>query len=338
MARVRIWSVAVVAGALLIAAALVVLQREPARVAAPASPGVPQVAGSTSPDRRADAPLTTSEVRPRPAPESPRGVQPEFLSPDQTLPPPWPESVLRADEYQLSKMDIFFASQAQSQDWTIEDYARKAARREQLSGREAYEVYTYLRACMNQPRSVEAMQRRRERFESSDRIPADQLEAVTANLRKSFVRCENLPNDRDLAPLMLDWLTLAANRGFPQAQLAYHQSARWLLTLDPWTAYRQPERVHEYRRLAPAFMETAVSAGHPDAFVEYSLALQQRIIFEEDLTAAYGYAVAADLALAGGHPEARNYMEVLEIVLSPDQIREAREMGRRLCRSFCRTP
>ena len=325
---------AIVAGALAIGAALLWSNRGPAPVVERTIP----VALESPRSAYRQEPAVARAIRKRPTAATPQGIQPEFLEPDETLPQMWPGSELKAEEYKMSKMDIFFNLQTQTRDWTIENYTQLGARREHLSGRDAYQLYTYLRSCMNRPRSVESLKDRTDRIRGSERMSAAEIDALAGRMSETFVRCEHLPSDQDLGPLMLDWLTLAANRGFPQAQLAYHLSARWLLQLDPWNAYRYPDRVHEYRRLAPLFLEAAVNAGHSDAFVEYSLALQQRIIFEEDLLAAYAYAVAADLAFHGGNQEARNYMEVLEIVLSPDEIREARRMGRRLCQSFCRKP
>ncbi len=252
----------------------------------------------------------------------------------------WPGSAFTEEEFDLTKIQIYRQFQSRSEDWTVETYQAKAARVDELSGREIYELYTYLRACHRQPRSVEALDRRVERIRGSERMnrrmSAEEIEGIVDNYRQRLIRCETLPDDETLLPLMLDWLTLAANRGFPQAQIAYHRSARWLLSQDRWGVYRYPERVREYQQLAPAFLEAALKSGHHDALYEYSLALRENIIFDEDPVASYAYAVAADMAATGGNTEAQEIMALLDTVLEPAQLREARQSGRDLCQTYCR--
>lgn len=252
----------------------------------------------------------------------------------------WPDSAYTPDEYSLTKIQVYRNFQAASEQWTVETYDAKAAKADELSGREIYEMYTYLRACHRQPRTVEALDLRVKRIRGSERMnrrmAPEEIEAMVDNYQRRLIRCESLPDDRVLEPLMLDWLTLAASRGFPQAQIAYHRSARWLLTHDRWGVYRYPERVREYQRLAPAFLEAALESGHHDALYEYSLALRENIIFDSDPVAAYAYAVAADMASSLGNQEAQEIMALLETVLEPDDIRDARLNGRELCATHCR--
>ncbi len=330
-----------VGGAVLLALAAWVLleQRSPA----PAAPkdATPAAVGAQAAIEPVAVHATRHRLNPRPVPANARGAPTETPPTDPAALPLWPGSELTADEYAMSKLEIFRALQSQTHDWTIENYAQNAARRELLSGREAYQVYTYLRSCMARPRTVEELETATERVRSSERLArrmgTDGVEMEARRVRSAFVRCENLPPDSALPLIMIDWLTLAAERGFPQAQLAYYQSARWLLQLDEWSPYRYPERVHEYRRLAPLFIEAAFQAGHPDAFAEYALAMIDGIIFDRDAQGAYAYAVAADLAHDGDHADARNMMQLLEVELSPEAVRDARRAGRELCNRYCRT-
>ncbi len=270
------------------------------------------------------------------------GIGPSPHSASPQLPPTtlWPDSSYTEDEYSLTKIQVYRKFQAASEQWTVETYDAKAARADELSGREIYELYTYLRACHQQPRSVETLDRQVQRIRGSERlsrrVAPEDIEAMVDGYQRRLIRCESLPEDRALEPLMLDWLTLSASRGFPQAQIAYHRSARWLLTHDRWGVYRYPERVRQYQRLAPAFLEAALESGHHDALYEYSLALRENVIFDEDPVASYAYAVAADMASSSGNREAREIMALLETVLEPDDIRDARLNGRELCATHCR--
>ncbi|MEM6937787.1 MAG: hypothetical protein AAF552_15115 [Pseudomonadota bacterium] len=290
-------------------------------------------------------PGTNSETRvPKLRPRRPAvGLQADAATPTNETPVSadfWPGSAFTEEEFDLTKIQIYRQFQRRSEDWTVETYQAKAARADELSGREIYELYTYLRACHRQPRSVDSLDQRVERIRGSERMnrrmSPEEIEGIVDNYRRRLIRCETLPDDQALLPLMLDWLTLAANRGFPQAQIAYHRSARWLLSQDRWGVYRYPERVREYQQLAPAFLEAALKSGHHDALYEYSLALRENIIFDEDPVASYAYAAAADMAATGGNSEAQEIMALLDTVLNPDQLREARESGRDLCQTYCR--
>ncbi|MEM9531591.1 MAG: hypothetical protein AAGA23_11785 [Pseudomonadota bacterium] len=283
-----------------------------------------------------DRPRLAAEPKPRRAPTGEITAEQVAEATAQL----WPESEFTDEEYDQTKVEIFREFQAVSRNWTIETYTKKAARRDELSGREIYELYTYLRTCHQQPRSVAELERREERIRNSRRmarrLSAEEIDNIVEGYRGQLVRCESLPPDESLIPLMLDWLTLAAMCGFPQAQVAYHRSARWLLTQDRWGVYRHPDRVREYRRLAPAFLEAALKSGHHDSLYEYSIALRENIIFDEDPVAAYAYAWAANLARSGGNQEAREVMALLETVLAAEDVADARVEGRELCQTYCR--
>ncbi len=262
--------------------------------------------------------------------------------PAADIPPPWPDSEFTQEEYETTKIPIFRAVQALSRDWTVETYARYDRDRETVSGRDAYTVYAYLRSCVDQPRDAQSLAAREESMGSDERLARrrgpEGVERAIAQIRRGLVRCEGLPDDDALVPLMVDWLTQAALRGFPQAQHAYHHSVPWLLNRKLWGPYKYPERVHEYRRLAPMMLEAALQSGHADSFAEYSAALREGIIFDEDVQAAYAYAYAASLASNGTHRESEGNMAFLQHELTPEQVRDAREMGRELCATLCRTP
>lgn len=274
-------------------------------------------------------------------------LPPEFIAPTGLLPDPWPESDYLPEEYEQGKIDIFYRFQRSTRDWTVETFAGKVAQVDELSGRDAYEVYAYLRACHRQPRNAQQMEQRLAQVRENNsgdgsgrrrgrRMSEDDMARYADGLRNGLVRCEALPPDEELLPMMMGWLTLAAERGFPQAQIAYHKSIRWLLALEPWGVYRYPQQVHDYRRLAPLFLEAALRSGHADVFNEYSIALRERVIFEEDPQAAFAYAHAATLASVDPHEEAESAMRALAAVLTPEQQRKAREMGRELCNEWCR--
>lgn len=271
----------------------------------------------------------------------------EFIAPTGLLPDPWPESDYLSEEYEQGKIDIFYRFQNSTRDWTVETFAAKVAQVDELSGRDAYEVYAYLRACHRQPRNAQQVERRLAQIRENNsgegggrrrgrQMNEEDIARYADGLRNELVRCEALPPDDELLPMMMGWLTLAAERGFPQAQIAYHKSIRWLLALEPWGVYRYPQQVHDYRRLAPLFLEAALRSGHADVFNEYSIALRERVIFEEDPQAAFAYAHAATLASVDTHEEAESAMRTLAAVLTPAQQRKAREMGRELCNQWCR--
>jgi hypothetical protein len=206
----------------------------------------------------------------------------------------------------------------------------------------AYQVYVYLRTCLDTPGTAEQLEQRIQgmrwqRENHPDSLSEEELTRRVDNLHAGALRCEGL----EVLPLplesaLIDWLTRAADLGYGQAQLAYHQSIRWLLGRKQQLIYRQPERVHEYRLKARAHLEQVLSTGHTEAFIENAQALVEGIIVDRDPVLAYGHAHAADLASHGQNRQARNFLAVLEPELDPGQMREGRELGRLLCQAHCR--
>jgi len=300
---------------------------------APPTPaaGEALAAGSTEPSARAAA-------APAPAPEM--IASPALATPASRRAP---RPVGFADEdYAKSRIDIYREFYRAALTWSLDDYLRQRARRELLDGEAAYQVYVFLRTCLDTPRSPEAATRRIEGLErSAANRPADfdesGLDERIEAIQRGVARCEGLDSVEGLLePVLLDWLTRAADRGYPQAQLAYYQSARWLLERKPQLIYRNPDVVTTYRTQALAYLTTALESGHSEAFTELAMAYMEGIVVERDALQSYAHAHAADLAGHGQNEIARSYLSLMEPELSPDQLREARALGRTLCEAYCR--
>jgi hypothetical protein len=251
-------------------------------------------------------------------------------------------ATFRPEDYAKSRMQIFFEFQRAVRSWTPGILAQKTLQRDALTGEQTYEVYVYLRSCMDSLRSAQALERQADSMleyheRNPDEFTVEDLENTLQRLRLDLARCEGVGAEleHELELLLADWLTLAAERGYPQAQLAYHQSIRWLLSRQAMTVYREPQRVREYRARAHGYLLAALRSGHSEAFVEYSLALQEGILLEQDNELAFAYARAADLAAHGANEMAKTYMALLEDALEPAQIAAARKKGRALCESSC---
>ena len=133
----------------------------------------------------------------------------------------------------------------------------------------------------------------------------------------------------------MEWLTRAAKRGYPLAQIAYYRSYRWLASRKPYLVFSDVQRIYAYRSLAPLFLDAAIGSGHAEAFVEMARALNEGIVFERNVESAYAYAMAAQEA---GRPDlsvADELIGELEAELSPAQGREARRRARELCDAYC---
>ncbi len=243
------------------------------------------------------------------------------------------------DEFARDRMQIFESFQQSVSRWTPQDFEQKSAERNQLSGREAYEVYVFLRSCLGQPESLEQVNRRIDRLaEIAERRPnrADGILGQIDSLQAGLERCEGIGSDGTGVPLMHDWLALSADLGFAQAQLAYHLSARWILSMQSDELFRQPQLVVDYRDRAAGYLRAAMLSGHPDALLEMARAIDDDIVFQRDPQAAFAYAYAAEQGGGGMEAETELFMKELEPELTAQQLREARERGRALCDRYCR--
>ena len=267
-----------------------------------------------------------------------QGPAEALLPPENT-----PGAVFRAEDYSKTRMQIYLEFQRAVLTWTPEIFDQKTQRRGSLTGEEIYQAYVYLRSCLDSLRSVDSFRQRVQALEEHQQrhpvdFPLDELEQVLEGYRTDLARCEGvgIGLNGSFELLLVDWLSLAAERGYPQAQIAYHQSIRWLLTRQRMSVYRDPQAVRRYRERAPVYLQAAVRSGHSEAFVEYSLAMQEGILFAQDDELAFAYARAADLAAHGANDMATTYMAIIEKILSPGKIAAARTRGRELCDLWCR--
>ncbi|MEM9303011.1 MAG: hypothetical protein AAGE01_12915 [Pseudomonadota bacterium] len=227
-------------------------------------------------------------------------------------------STYTPEQMEQSLLQVFGDVLARSAAWSAADYQDRSARRASLSGEEAYETYGYLRRCLGLD------------------YPASGLPII--NVPRDFVQanCEGTPSGEALILETLDWLTLAASRGFTQAEISYYRSARRLLALDPWTPYRHPDRVRAFRSQSANFLSRAVMSGHHEALAEYALALVERISFAEDVPMAYAYARVAQTVSNGRNPGANQLLAQMDAALNAEQLDVARDLADSLCESFCR--
>jgi len=251
----------------------------------------------------------------------------------ENQPGPWPVSSFSAEELSLDTVAIFADIQASVKDWTPEVYFDRFRKRTVMSGRDAYAVYTYLRSCTKQPRSVEQYATLEAEFASLQ--GTSDLAAIMEHYQTGLSRCEGLGEQRELILAMIDWLTMAAERGFPQAQISYYRSFRWLLSNDPWLPYLAPEHVHAYRQRAKRFLLSAMESGHPEALSVFALAHVERIIVEENVVTAFAYALAAEQASQGSNYRAKLLLASIEPALSQQQIDEARHLAEQICEDYC---
>ncbi|MDX1569520.1 MAG: hypothetical protein R3200_03480 [Xanthomonadales bacterium] len=308
----------------------------------------------TPPAPRAETPERVTEVVPREeapgdargeigilsTPQVPTGVDPRVAAASDGAPGERiPSQLFRADAYRMGRMQIFgeFWRTAESE-WDSERYQLAEADEALLDGRESYQVYVYLRTCLEAPRSafeadrylarVQAAAEHNRRLQNPRR-----LERILSRVDAALARCEGL--EGDLEPAAMAWLTRAAQRGYPLAQIAYYRSYRWLASRKPYLIFSDVQRIYAYRSLAPLFLDAAIGSGHAEAFVEMARALHEGIIFDRNSQAAYAYALAAEEA---GSPElsvAADLLGELEPELSPVQSREARKKARELCDAYC---
>ena len=257
-------------------------------------------------------------------------------------PPVVAGAAFRAEDYSKTRMQIYYEFQRAVRSWTPEIFNQKTQQRETLTGEQIYEAYVYLRSCLDSLRSVAGYQQRAQAMErhhqrNPDDFPLAEIQQALDRYRSDLVRCEGVGKNQanGLEPLLVDWLSLSAERGYPQAQIAYHQSIRWLLTRQAMTVYRDPRAVRQYRDLAPSYLQAAVRSGHSEAFAEYSLAMQEGILFKQDFELAFAYARAGDLAAHGNNDTATTYLAIMENVLEPSQIAAGRKRGRELCDQWC---
>ena len=248
--------------------------------------------------------------------------------------PPWPKSTFTDAELDQNLVAVLRTIQASVLAWTPEVYFDQQRKRRLMSGRDAYTVYAYLRGCMDHPRTIEQFASLEN--DMAERVDAEELEPVLSHWKKGFLRCEGIGDQRQLILAMVDWLTLAAERGFPQAQIAYYRSLRWLLSMDPWLPYLSADSIRAYRGRANRFLAAAVESGHNEAFAEMALAHVEHIIMDEDLTTAYGYALAAIESSHGSNTRARGLLASIEPALNSAQIKAAGRLTRQICEAHCR--
>lgn len=305
---------------------------EPIAEAAPAPPPPAAAKAESSPAR---ATLPKADVG---QPVSPQAQQ----TPELTAQSQGPVSHFQDAEYSQSRMEIYVEFYDRARTWSLDDYRRQRVRREALDGREAYQAYVFLRTCLETPRTRQALDRRLQAIEQDrqgnpENWNPEQYRTMVQRWEEGLARCEGLDDlEQPLEAVLVDWLTHAADQGYGQAQLAYYQSARWLLGRQQPLIYRQPERLHEYRHKARAYLERALSTGHPEAFAEWAMAYIEGVIVPHDPLQAYAHAHAADLASHGQNTAARGFAAIAEAELEPDGMRQAREIGRSLCDRYCR--
>lgn len=221
--------------------------------------------------------------------------------------------------------------------WDFSRFAIAAADPELLDARESYQVYVFLRTCLPTARTEAALRQleaqvQRARARTSDDRQR-RLDARLAEARAGYARCAGLPEE--VEPLTLEWLTRAALRGYPLAQIAYYRSFRWLASRRPYLLFETSDRVSTYRRLAPVLLAAALRSGHGEAFVEMARALSDGLVFDENRDEARAYLLAAKLA---GLPEDRWVAELDGDLMSgttSEQVREARERAESLCDRYC---
>lgn len=242
-------------------------------------------------------------------------------------------------QYDMQRMQIFgeFWRSAE-EEWTADRYAAAVNNKDSLDAEQTYQVYVYLRTCLDSPRNETQAMDRFDRVEEAmlrnPRLAEDQrVERWMERVEQGLVRCLGLGDELEL--LTLDWLVSAAMRGYPLAQIAFYRSYRWVVMRDPTLLTRDPSLVTYYHSLAPRLLATALQSGHPEAFAEMAQAYADGIIYQRDPVTAYAYVLAARSAgIESLDVAAQVESSVLDDLTAGD-IREARSMAQDLCAQFC---
>ncbi|MEM9321301.1 MAG: hypothetical protein AAGA41_00600 [Pseudomonadota bacterium] len=296
---------------------------------------------SPAPDSEATSPGASSARRagvvalPTTGPVAAAGRSGVAGTPD---PLSFPSQRFEPDAYEMPRMAIFGRFwRAAEEGWDSRRFENAVTEKAYLDGRQSYQAYVYLRTCLDAPRTEGQYGDFLERLEGAATGDLDerQLRRLTRVLDRAeagLVRCEGLPGD--LEPLALEWLTRAAERGYPLAQIAYYQSFRWLSGRKPYLLFGERDGLWRYRQLAPAFLEAALGSGHPEAFVEMGRALADGVVFDENPAEAYAYALAAELA-GERATIGRELRAELAVQLGSEQQGEARDRARELCDRYC---
>lgn len=245
-----------------------------------------------------------------------------------------------ADAYSQQRMEIFgeFWRRAETE-WTADNYRAALQRKDALSGEEAYQVYVYIRTCLDAPRTESQAMSYFERAEAAlARNPrmadSSRFSRWLDGIENGLARCIGL-EDMELEVTALEWLTRAASRGYPLAQIAFYRSYRWLMARRPGLITRDAGRIDYYRAMAPKFLSAALDSGHGEALAEMGQALHDGIVYDRDPEGAYAYALAAldagidDLEVAVG------LTRILEGELTPSMRMDARRRADELCATHC---
>ena len=286
------------------------------------------VAAATS--RPSPAAATDSGIAPAPPGDVEAAVRESERFPSQRFEP---------EAYAMGRMQIFgrFWRTAE-QEWDLTRFRAAEAAAETLDGRESYQVYVYLRTCLDAPRSAGQAANLLQQIESavvdSPRLQhPERVDQILDRVDAGLARCEGLPED--LEPLTLTWLTRAATRGYPLAQIAYYRSYRWLASRKPYLLFGEFDGVRRYRQLAPHLLRAALGSGHAEALVEMATAYADGVIFERDPVEAYAWSLAADEA---GRPDLTVGDEVranLAPEMDDDELAQARLRAVELCEQYC---
>ena len=250
-----------------------------------------------------------------------------------------PHQPFAPHQYDMQRMQIFgeFWRSAE-EEWTADRYAAAENDKESLDAEQTYQVYVYLRTCLDSPRNETQAMARFDRVEEAmlrnPRLAEDRrVERWMERVEEGLVRCLGLEEDLEL--LTLDWLISAAMRGYPLAQIAYYRSYRWILMREPTLLTRDPSLVTYYHSLAPRLLTTALQSGHPEAFAEVAQAYADGIIYQRDPLTAYAYVLAAREAGIETLDVAAQVESSVIDDLTTEDIQRARSMARDLCAQYC---
>lgn len=205
---------------------------------------------------------------------------------------------------------------------------------EEGDGEAAYGVFIYLRFCEIQAPLSEAEVARREEFYINRLVEKPDREEhgwdlVVSSSRHLYEACSQF--DRaTLRRRALQWLLRAAELNYYPAMLVYLETAEVLV--GPVAVYGHPEVIDEYRRRVPIYLSRLLKSGHPDALATVSYLAQNGLLAPPDPLLAYAYLRAAVLIDIEENRWHTQRLAELERKLTTPELRQARELGRELCR------
>lgn len=224
-----------------------------------------------------------------------------------------------------------FARQTQYEPGKAADVARRLeALADSGDAHASYLLFRTINRCTEGLKAAQAQIRDAQAQSPDDKIQVDK-EAVLANSQAILDDCEGL--DPAVVAKQRGWLTLAAQRGDIEAQLAYSRS---LEIFFPSSAdlIRDAEDVTRYKADALRFVQSAASRGSVDAIDYLSNYYFNGVMTDRNPILALAYIDAYSALDKSNLQDPRR--DQLVSSLTPGQLAAAQDLTRRILEACCK--